>query len=117
MSKSIPSMFTSEMTLSKKSMPESELPVIPLVQIPRAAPPEIVEESTMHGSLQPANRITSDPVTLVALDPKLTRFTPSTNTFEQFVKIIPLRPVVFCPSIVPPEILIKPKGALVVPDA
>ena len=113
----MPSMFTSETLLSMKSIPESELPVIPLVQMPRAAPPLSTQESTMQGSLHPAKRMTSELATRVVLDPKFSRFTSSTRTFPQLVNTIPLLPVVFCPSIAPPEILMKPNGLPAVPVA
>ena len=61
----------------------------------------------MLGVVQLRSANTSDPVTLVVFTPKFFQFIWSTRKREQLVKVRPFRPVVFWPSIVPPEMLKK----------
>ena len=61
----------------------------------------------MLGVLQLRRANTSDSVTRVVLDPKFFQFIWSITKREQLLKVRPFRPVVFCPSIVPPEMLKK----------
>ena len=81
---------------------------LPLVQMPRAAPPSIVVPATMQGVVQPLKAMTSESDTRVALSPKLRSVTSSTTTREQFSKERPERPVVPPPSITPPEMEMNP---------
>ena len=103
MSKSIPSMFTLETELSERINPAVLLIVLPLVQIPLAAPPLIVHPVTMQGVPQPAKTITSEFTTRVALSPKSFKVMLSIMTREQLAKESPGRAVVFPPRIIPPE--------------
>jgi hypothetical protein len=61
----------------------------------------------MLGVLQLRRANTSDPVTRKVFTPKFLQFIWSTRKREQLVKVRPFRPVVFWPSIVPPEMLKK----------
>src|SRR5215471_19854761 len=98
-SQSTPSWFTLLTSLSDIRL----LTPLSCSQIPRADPPLMVQRVTMYGADPWSKWITSEPPTRGFEGPKFRRVMPSTWSIDELENWIPLLPVRFPPSMIPPD--------------